>query len=218
MSNLLEQLESPEAVLLMYVADELPAADRAEVERKLAADPRLRAQLERVRDAYAGFATAMQAADESARLSVPQAVGVQRVVRSIRKWHAGRIVRTPAQAEVPTLRYPWWAYPLAAAASVVIAFLVWWGNADRPDDRLIGRNLPLHFDSDERPSTNDMLAAMIFATSGPVDPPEEFASLVDPSDYAILAPLMEENEPVGPPADAAPGDTEREQDDWFLYL
>lgn len=218
MSNLLQQLESTEAVLLMYVADELPPADRTEVERKLAADPRLRAELERVREAYAGFMTAMQTVDESVRLPVPQAVGVQRVVRSMRKWHAGRIVRTPAQTEQPSLRYPWWAYPLAAAASVVIAFLVWWGNTDRPDNRLLGRNVPLHFDTDERPSTTDMLAAMIFATSGPVDPPEEFASLVDPTDYAILAPLMEENDLVGPPAEVPPADPEREQDDWFFYL
>jgi hypothetical protein len=137
----------------------------------------------------------------------------------MREWQAERVARPPAEPEQPSLRYPWWAYPLAAAASVVIAFVVWWGNSERPDTRLTGRNIPLQFDSDERPSASDMLAAMIFATSGPVDPPEEFASLVDPSDYAILAPLMEENEPDGmPPSNGAPVELEREQDDWYLYL
>jgi hypothetical protein len=27
------------------------------------------------------------------------------------------------------LRYPWWVYPSAAAASLLLAFLAWWGHS-----------------------------------------------------------------------------------------
>jgi hypothetical protein len=71
--------------------------------------------------------------DRSDRLAVSEGAAVRRVGRAMRQWHARRLAAAPAPAEAPSgLRYPWWAYPLAAAASVVIAFLVWWGNTDRP--------------------------------------------------------------------------------------
>ena len=219
MSNLLQQLGSNEAVLMMYVADELPPEDRAEVERRLAADAELHADLERLREADASFSAAMGALDRSTRLPVPEAVGAKQVARAMRQWHADRVARPPAAEPRIRLRYPRWAYPVAAAAAVVIGFVAWWGNSDRPDTRFTGRNLPLRFDADERPSAPDMLAAMIFATSSPIDPPDEFASLVDPSDYAILAPLMDASELGGTPqTEQEPGDFEREQDDWYLYL
>jgi hypothetical protein len=47
------------------------------------------------------------------------------------QWHARRLASPTEATPAPTLRYPWWSYPLAAAASVVLAFLVWWGNTDR---------------------------------------------------------------------------------------
>src|SRR5258706_8742588 len=45
MSNLLHELENNEAILLMYLAGELPEEDRIEVEQMLAGDPALRAEL-----------------------------------------------------------------------------------------------------------------------------------------------------------------------------
>jgi hypothetical protein len=116
-------------------------------------------------------------------------------------------------------RYPWWAYPLAAAASVVIVFLVWWGNADRSEPRFTGRNIPLHFDADERATSQDMLAQMIIDTSSPFESAEDTRALVAPSDYAILAPLMAEGDLGGEqPGDQQPADSQREQDDWYLFL
>jgi len=45
MSNLLHELENNEAILLMYLAGELPEEDRVEVEQMLASDAALRAEL-----------------------------------------------------------------------------------------------------------------------------------------------------------------------------
>jgi hypothetical protein len=80
------------------------------------------------------------------------------------------------------------------------------------------RNIPLRIDAGERPSTPDLMAAMIFATSGPMDPTDDFAALVDPTDYAILAPLIEANELGGPSRPDQEPELEREQDDWYLFL
>ena len=130
---MLDQLENNDAVLLMYLADELPAEDRAEVERMLSVDAGLRAELERLRAASAWVAEQINREDRSTRLPASQAAAVRRVGRSMRQWHARHLAEAPARPAAPVqgLRYPWWAYPLAAAASVVIAFLVWWGNVDR---------------------------------------------------------------------------------------
>jgi hypothetical protein len=63
MGSLLQQLENNEAVLLMYLADELPAEDRLEVEQLLARDAGLRAELERLRDMTDALTLALTDAD-----------------------------------------------------------------------------------------------------------------------------------------------------------
>lgn len=225
-SSLLQQLQSDEAVLMMYVADELPPEDRAEVERRLAADERLRANLERLREAQDAFGAAMPALDRSTRPPVPEAVAVRRVGAAVRQWQAARALRTAAEAPPPSRRLPRWAYPLATAASVVIGLVAWWGFSDRREvrPRYAGPNLPLQLDAGERPSTPDFMAAMILATSGPVDPPEEVVALMAPTDYAVLAPhaalLQDPSEggTVEEPEDQDPAQIEREDDDWNLIL
>jgi len=131
MASVLQQLDTNQAVLLMYLADELPAAERGEVDRMLAVDAGLRAELDRLRDAYEWFSAEVARDDGATRPAVPQTAAVRRVGRAMRQWHAARLAAAPAPAPSGAgLRYPWWAYPLAAAASIVIAFLVWWGNTD----------------------------------------------------------------------------------------
>ncbi|MGD0541535.1 MAG: hypothetical protein ABSB33_08455, partial [Tepidisphaeraceae bacterium] len=49
MKDSVQNLEGNEAILLMYMADELPQADRLEVERMLATDAGLRGELEILR-------------------------------------------------------------------------------------------------------------------------------------------------------------------------
>jgi hypothetical protein len=224
-ASLLQQLESDQAVLLMYLADELPAEDRAEVARRLAADAGLRAELERLRSAYESFAAAVQRDDRSGRLPVPESVAVRRVGREMRQWHARRLAAAARPAALaPMLRYPWWAYPVAAAASIVLAFLVWWGNTDRhvtgPDgSRVVIRSYsapPADYSPDADPAIANYVSFELLAESlrlgEPVDPPSDWEDLgriqlaVAPTDENVLMGLNE-----GEPADE--GDASPEQDD-----
>ena len=129
MSSFLQQLENNEAVLLMYLADELPAEDRAEVEQLLATDAAMRAHLDELRRATHVVDEAMRRDDAVTPLPVSEAVAVRQVARSFARWRAEIDARTPAPLPIRRgLRYPWWSYPLASAAAVLLGFLVWWGN------------------------------------------------------------------------------------------
>src|SRR5688572_4971341 len=131
MNSLLHQLENNEAILLMYVADELSAEDRAEVEQMLNSDAGMRAELERLVAVREAAISAIASADEATRLPVAENVAVRRVMRMMRQWQIDHAQAPPPEEPVSELRFPWWSYPLTTAAAVLIAFLVWWGN--RPD-------------------------------------------------------------------------------------
>ena len=218
-ANLMGQLGGDDGVLLMYLAGELPDEDRAEVDRRLARDPALRAELESLREAHDSFAAALPALDRVERLPAPQGPGVRRVVRAMEQWQAGRLAAVVAPAPVKTLRYPWWAYPLAAAASVVIAFVVWWGNADRPQQ--FRRNQTAYEDRGYAPfdaAGNDV--AIAWAMGGTTDEPDDSYRLIDPSDYAVLMQLIDDGGADGAPrqngAVPGPGDIELDDDEFFL--
>jgi hypothetical protein len=133
----LEKLDNNEAVLLMYLAEELPAEDRAEIERMLAGDVSLRKQLAGMRLAYETTENALHAVDSlpprggRAGLepgSTAEAAAMRRIGRTMRSHLARQIAERPAVAAKRGLRYPWWAYPTAATAASVLALLVWWAN------------------------------------------------------------------------------------------
>jgi hypothetical protein len=131
MQSLLHNLENNEAILLMYLADELSAEDRAEVEHMLGSDGGMRAELDRLRALHDGTAATISAVDAGARLPVSEGVAVRRVMRMMRQWQIDHAQAPPPEEPLSELRFPWWSYPLTTAAAVLIAFLVWWGN--RPD-------------------------------------------------------------------------------------
>jgi hypothetical protein len=210
---LLQQLENNESVLLMYLADELPPDDRAEVEQLLARDANLRAEFDRLREAHDRFLADMRGLDRATRLSVPESTGVRRVALAMRRWQAEREARPPVQRSRPELRYPWWAYPAAAAASVVIAFLVWWGNSDRAvrvvyhppviDTAYDGPPLP-RYDAEDvaawwgiNPSAEgsaEGTGAETADAAGGTDEDLATFALIDPSDFNVL---MLPDEPDG---------------------
>lgn len=130
MPNLLQELQNNEAVLLMYVTDELPDEDRAEVEQMLASDASLRAELEEVRLALASSSSAMASLDRLTRLPVKRDAALRQVNRLMARWNVERLAKVPVPVPVKGLIFPWWSYPLATAASVMLAFLVFWGNRD----------------------------------------------------------------------------------------
>ncbi len=134
MQSLLHQLENNEAILLMYLADELSAEDRAEVEHMLGSDAGMRVELERLGALGDGTVATIGAADAGTRMPVNEGVAIRRVMRMMRQWQIDHAHAPPPQEPIRELRFPWWSYPLTTAAAVVIAFLVWWGNRpDRPE-------------------------------------------------------------------------------------
>src|ERR1700722_11818788 len=131
MTSLLQQLENNEAILLMYLADELGADDRREVEQMLGRDDGLRAELEKIREAQIAVMAAIGALDQSAPLAVSTPVAMRHVSRLMKQWQVDRLARPLAEAQNKRgPRFPWWAYPVASAATaagVLIALMVWWG-------------------------------------------------------------------------------------------
>src|SRR5687768_18582554 len=105
MTSLLHNLENNEAILLMYLADELSAEDRAEVEHMLGSDGGMRAELERLRALHDGTTAAIGAADAGARLLVSEGVGVRRATRRMGQWETGYVLAPPLEGPLRELRF-----------------------------------------------------------------------------------------------------------------
>jgi hypothetical protein len=122
-ASLLDQLDRRESVLLMHIAGELPAGDRAEVERRLAADPALAADLERLRSIHDDFIRGLARLDAADPLPVEPAVAAKRVGDVLRQRLAHPAARRarPAAGTMPydiPRRIVGWA---AVAAAIAIA-------------------------------------------------------------------------------------------------
>jgi hypothetical protein len=222
-SDVLDQGGDEGAALLLYLAGELPEAGRAELERRLDEDAGLRDRLERLREAHDLFLGAMPVLDRSSRLAVPESVGVRRVSAAMRQWQAGRLARPEPARPAAATGFPGWAYAVATAAAAVIAFVVWWGNADGADDRVAVDVTPRHRAAPpaDRPGMYDLVAMLMRETSLPIEATDEVASLIEPSDYAVLTPMMAD--PEAPPAQQQPrkpdpAEHESEPDEWIFSL
>jgi hypothetical protein len=128
MPNLLQQLENNEAVLLMYLAGELPEEDRVEVEQMLSIDANLRAELESIRQAQARINALIRDADATGRLPMRAEVASRRVGRAMQQWFIDQDQREPQTEETAsTPRMPTLAYASAAAVLLLIGYVAWWG-------------------------------------------------------------------------------------------
>jgi hypothetical protein len=145
MGSLLQQLENNEVILLLYLADELPAEDRAEVEQMLAVDGNLRLELERIRAAQGSVMADLRRLDAIIPPPVSEAVASRQVSRAMKQWQVDRLTHQPAPVERSGLRYPWWTYPAASAAAIVLAIIVGWGM--KPDSGItnFSSNGPVNF-------------------------------------------------------------------------
>lgn len=126
MSSMLEHLENNEAILLMYLAGELPAQDRLEVEHMLAGDACLRAELQRLRELDDSLACRLLSAETA---PARQEMAIRRTLREMRRYQLQLQARpVAAVASQPWWqRAPSWAYPMAAAAAVIFLLLGLWG-------------------------------------------------------------------------------------------
>src|SRR5947208_3538628 len=133
-----------DAMLLMYLAGELPAEEHAQLAQRLAHDPALGEQLERVRALNGGIARIMDEADRGvgATEESRRAAAVRRVSRAMVKQHVTTPAATGSTLEYgqrPRFMLPRWLYPFAAAAVIIggMVTLVQWGGSKFGDD--VGR-------------------------------------------------------------------------------
>src|SRR4051794_3617279 len=125
MPSLLHHLDN-ESALVLFLAGELPAEDHAVVERRLAADPQFRAQLDEIRSAYRAIEDAIAAGDAAERLSLPEATASRRVGQAVRSWYARRQAQPRERELGGRLRLPRWVYVASScAAAVIVALGVW---------------------------------------------------------------------------------------------
>lgn len=129
MSELLHQLENNEAILLMYIAGELPDVERREVEQMLASDARMRAMYDELRQGWGDALAGIEQVDVAEPLAMSREAAVRQVGRMVRQWHAERVaaikpVRVAAKKN--TLRF-YIGSVSAVAAVMLVGFLVWWG-------------------------------------------------------------------------------------------
>jgi hypothetical protein len=126
MPSLLHHLDN-ESALMMFLAGELPAEDHAVVERRLAADPDLRAQLDELRSAYRAVEDAIAAGDATQRVALPEASAARRVGQAVRSWQARRLAQPRERELGGRLNLPRWVYVTASCAAAVIVALGIWG-------------------------------------------------------------------------------------------
>jgi len=113
-----------EAQMVLYIAGELTNGQQRAFEQRLASDPRLSAELTKLRETQVFCADALRAMDEQRRLPVNEGVAVRRVGRAMAQWQVDR-ARRAVIITGKTRRVPAWSYPVAAAAVLIIGFLIW---------------------------------------------------------------------------------------------
>jgi anti-sigma-K factor RskA len=118
----LKNIDDDGGVLLLYLAGELSAGDRAQVERRLATEPKLAAELAELRAAHAVYGEVMNALDATP-LPLPEAAMRQRANRLVRQWATRRLAQ-PVKI-VHRAIIPRWMYPVAAAAVIVVSVMRW---------------------------------------------------------------------------------------------
>jgi hypothetical protein len=127
MKSLLHSLDGSETVLLMYLFDELPDDDRAEVESMLRTDGVLRAQFQALQASYQGIDRLVASADKDAdRRSRSVRLAQRNAIRMMTQWKVQQVIHRPVRQPASPVR-KWVLYPAAAVAASLIAGLILWG-------------------------------------------------------------------------------------------
>lgn len=141
MKSLLHTLNDNDAVLLMYLFDELPAEDRAEVEAMLSFDAGLRAELAQLRSMHHLVGTSLQTADTKLNSARAESAVRRGTYKLIDQFNTRRLLRqrpTPVASRSP-LR--WAVYVTAAAAMIMVGLSYFWVMSS--DDHYVGGNLAI---------------------------------------------------------------------------
>lgn len=121
---MIEKLTDNHAVLLLYLAGELPEADRREVENRLSIDRQLAEELAILDGMHQSIAASMTLLDELDANRLPAESAIDAAVESINSWRFGP--RPVEGFNTPHKRRIWsWVAPLSLAASILIAAIIW---------------------------------------------------------------------------------------------
>lgn len=124
MTSSLQKLENNEAILLMYLAAELPPQDRAEVQQMLASDAGLRSELEILRQTQQLAYDTLETLDGATRSAVPRIVALGQISQLIHEWT--ELKRKPMDATAAVRPpMPWRRISLSAAAALLVSYYVW---------------------------------------------------------------------------------------------
>lgn len=128
MSSILQKLDSQESMLLMYLADELSEADRDEVDRRLVADPALRAQLNELQLVHDQVMAGLEQLDVADRHFQADDLNARRIAREMSRRQVELAARPAAAGPAWQKRsWPWWTYSMAGAAAMVFIIIGLWG-------------------------------------------------------------------------------------------
>ncbi|MGD0770901.1 MAG: hypothetical protein ABSB42_22185 [Tepidisphaeraceae bacterium] len=158
MKSYLQHLENNEAILLMYLGNELPAQDRVEFEQMLASDGALRREMEIVRQTQQLAFDALSSLDAVTRPPLLPIVAQRRVSQLVREW-ADRRRRPVGMVSEAGRQMPWRRISIAAAASLLVGSYIWAVYHHLLDPRSISDNNPPvsvtpdpYFDGDALPN------------------------------------------------------------------
>ncbi len=113
----------------MYLAEELPAADHAAIDRRLAAEPELASLLVEIKALQYGCDLSLAASDSRTPLPMSCDTAVRRASRAMKQWQIDRLHQPPAGSRTKMhFRLPWWSYAAGLAASIIVGVLVWSSN------------------------------------------------------------------------------------------
>jgi anti-sigma factor RsiW len=127
-----DNLGRKEALLLLYLADELPLADRTQVDEMLATDASAREMFEELRASREQVAAGMARLDELQPLPA-QPTLIRNITRVMQQWQVDRAVRPTVAEPAVVSRFGWRTYSVAAAAvAAIVVAVVWWVNQAEP--------------------------------------------------------------------------------------
>jgi hypothetical protein len=184
MADLLQQLQNDDAAGLMYLAGELSPENCAAFERRMTADPVLAAKIDAMRAMEDQVFARIAHLDETAVSTINTAASARQASRVIRQWVVDQARRPAGDAEPQHIfRFPRWSYPLAAAAAIVVAFLVW--STNRPIGEQPGENTGVYASEYNSPISPDNPRVDSFADHLE----RSFASAQDPVEDSDLTRL-----------------------------
>ena len=129
--------ENDHKLLLLYLADELPEADRAALEQRLSSDSALAADLERLSALQREIEQGLRRLDRLPESAIRPDVVARQLGREIRQ-RLARPTAPPAQLRIPRRhRMLPWLIPTGIAASLVVGTVAWVHHRAMVSDRFV---------------------------------------------------------------------------------